>query len=238
MHIQPPPNAGTKYNLPEDVRKVANVRGEIIAWTKLDPDLESTISRYICCVSFGPFLFCPCFWPHLIIMWPCLCWAKVASENAARSQYWILTEKELRVVCLDHDTCCVAGCSKSGIKSQAIPLENITDAALDARGTGYANQCAGDVPTIYVDTASSTPGMHDAVGLGLANYEWFIQQILDHRDAVKAGGSYQGAPAAASMDRSGKSAAERIREITELRDSGVLTQAEFNKKKEEIVASI
>jgi hypothetical protein len=57
-------------------------------------------------------------------------------------------------------------------------------------GTGSTtNQCAGgDVPTIYVDTASSTHGMHSVVGIGLANYEWFIQQIIDHQDDVKAGG--------------------------------------------------
>jgi hypothetical protein len=57
----------TKHNLPEHVRQVAGLRGEVITWTQIDPDLEKKLGRYACCRSFGPLVALPCFWPHLLI---------------------------------------------------------------------------------------------------------------------------------------------------------------------------
>ena len=237
----------TKHNLPEHVRQVAGLRGEVITWTQIDPNLENKVGRYACCRSFGFFVFLPCFWPHLLIIWPCLWSAAAKVENAARSQYWILTEQELRIVSLDHDVCCIAGCIKSGVTCKAIPLENITDAGLAAIGTGCINTCAVDLPTIYVDTASS--GMtangvgHEATGLALANYESFIRHILDGRDACKTG--QRSGPAAMSMQRvdntgyvGDKSSAGRIADIKELHEAGILSQQEYDQKRKEIISSM
>lgn len=163
MTIVRPTNAGTKYNLPEQVRNVANARSEILAWTALDPALEDELDRYLCCRSFGVFAVLPCFWPHLLILWPCLCSAKIVAQRAARSQYWILTEQELRIVTLDYDACCCPGVSRTGNVNKTIPLENITDAGLDARGSGMMNQCGtrshcvvclGSMITVIVANAS------------------------------------------------------------------------------------
>lgn len=116
------------------------------------------------------------------------------------------------------------------------------------------------MPTIYVDTASSgnvvgaKSGIaHEAVGLGLANYDWFIHEILNQRDIVKNGGLIArsqalAAPVTVIMDSRGggggaggngnRSAADRIKEISELRDQGVLTETEFQKKRQDIIDSI
>jgi hypothetical protein len=237
----------TKHNLPEHVRQCAGLRGEVITWTQIDPDLEHKVGRYACCRSFGPLVILPCFWPHLLVLWPCLWCAATKVENAARSQYWILTEQELRIVSLDHDSCCIPGCVNSGVTCKAIPLENITDAGLDAIGTGCINSCAVDLPTIYVDTASSgntANGVgHEATGLALANYESFIRQILDGRDAYKTGN--RSGPAAMSMQRvdnagyvGDKSPAERIADIKELHESGILSQQEYDQKRKDIISSM
>jgi hypothetical protein len=232
----------TKHNLPEHVRQVAGLRGEVITWTKIDPDLENQLERYACCRTFGPLLVLPCFWPHLLIIWPCL-WSTAANiENTALSQYWILTEQELRIVSLDHDSCCIPGSAKSGVTCKTIPLENITDAGIDAIGKGCLNKCAADLPTIYVDTASATVG-HEATGLALANYEYFIRQILDSRDAYKA--AQRSGPSTMSMVRAdnvgyadGKLPAERIANITELLNTGILSQQEYDQKRKEIISSM
>jgi hypothetical protein len=140
-------------------------------------------------------------------------------------------------------------CVKSGVNCKAVPLEKITDAGLDAIGTGFINTCAVDLPTIYVDTASSGSTAssvgHEATGLALANYESFIRQILDGRDACKAG--QRSGPAAMSMQRVGttgyvgdKSSAERIADINELYESGIgiLSQQEYDQKRKEIISSM
>jgi hypothetical protein len=219
---------GTKHDLPEHVRQVAGLRGEVIAWTQLDPDLEPKIGRYACLRTFGPLLCLPPFWIYLLFIWPCLCGLAKKEANAARSQYWIITEQELRIVSLDHDACCIPGTIKFGVNVKTVPLENITVAGLDAIGTGCMNKCAVDLPTIYIDTASQNGKGHEATGLALANYESFVRQILDSRDAYKAG--HRSAPTAMSMqgvgdigNTSGKSSAERIAESAQLRDAGVLS---------------
>jgi hypothetical protein len=53
--------------------------------------------------------------------------------------------------------------------------------------------------------------------------------------------SSAGVPAVAAtlvMDRGNRSAADRIREITELRESGLVTNEQFEKKRQEIIDSI
>jgi hypothetical protein len=146
-----------------------------------------------------------------------------------------LAEQELKVVSLDHDICCHY---RSGDTVKTIPLENITDCGLDARGSGVGNNCTGDLSVIYVDTASSggkNGTSHEAMGLGLQNVEWFLQEVMNRRDVVK------GAPVAQSMLRApgdSKSTEVRIAEIQNLRDKGIITAEEYDTKRQEIIATI
>ena len=70
---------------------------------------------------------------------------------------------------------------------------------------------------------------------------------MNQRNIVKGGQGgmgmnmgMQSPPMAASMSRPGtdKSAQERIAEITHLKDQGLITQQEFDQKRQEIIASI
>jgi hypothetical protein len=233
-------------SLPDDIRAIANLRHRVVAWTTLDPNHESEVDGYVCGRTFGMLAILPCFWPHLLLCLPCLCAAKVNSVNTIRGQYWILTETELKVIVTRHNAGCIPGCCEVGDMVQTIPLENITDCGVSGRATGLVNRCAGSLPEIYVDTASVTQGkIHEATGIALAQHELFVQAILNQRDVVKgcAVGSPNAMVAATAvypeMERGAeRPTADRIKEITTLYESGVLTKDEFDKKRQEIIDSI
>ena len=158
-------------------------------------------------------------------------------ENAARSQYWVLTQDELKVVSLDHDAFCCTGCSRTGDKVQSIPLENITDCGKDNRGNGWWNNLAGDLPSIYIDTASQK---HEAVGYALKDYDWIVTSILSQRDALKAGRLAPVAPVGQIIAVRGdaKTVKERLAELQNLLDSGVISDQEYAQKREDILRSL
>jgi hypothetical protein len=109
-------------------------------------------------------------------------------------------------------------------------LENITDCGVIGRAHGLANR---SLPGIYVDTASGGQGRaREATGIALAGQERFMQVILDQRDTVK--GRAVRTPVVTAMvaypvmERGAeRPTAERIKEITALYESGVLTKDEF-----------
>ncbi|MGH3053977.1 MAG: hypothetical protein ACRDL7_03250 [Gaiellaceae bacterium] len=191
--IPTPIDAGHRQNLPKDlpkdVRTIAGLRDEVVAWTCLDPALDKTLDKYAFWCTFGRRMAHPLRWPALIVRWPRLLSKRASLAGEARNTYFILTTKELKVVTLEYDRGCVGGWVRSGVVNRTIPLENITHAGSDARGTGWANNRKGDMPTIYFDTASAVAvrgvKQHDVVGLGLKDSEWFVDQVLIQRDAVK-----------------------------------------------------
>ena len=168
-----------------------------------------------------------------------------AMENSIRSQYWVLTQDELKVVSLDHDASCIEGCSRTGDKVQSIPLENITDCGKDNRGNGCCNNLTGDLPTIYIDTASSGASSgnsqnHEAVGIALKDYEWMVTSILSQRDTAKRGHIAPVAPVGQAISARGdaKTAKERLAELQNLLDGGLISDQEYAQKREEILKSI
>jgi hypothetical protein len=250
-----PEGIGTDRDLPPEIREIAGLRSDVIAWTALDPQYESDLCRSTCCAISFPFLVVPCLWPHGIIFSPCLCAAAYSSQNRMKSQYWILTGTELKVVIKSYEVC-LPGCCRTGSLVKSIPLENITDCAVQSPGTGCGAASTGPLPSMYVDTASSGKGSdggqrHEAIGYGLAGYSWFISEVLHRRDIVKGRSappvdSYNtnGAEVVTAipvMDR-GSSANDsveaRIQKITKLHEDGLLTTEEYTKKRQEIIDSI
>lgn len=171
---------GTPASLPEHVREIIQPRSAVIAWTTVDP--SHNLGRYFCVRGYREFA-CPCFWPHLLILWPCL-WADTTTAmNKAKAQFWVLEDNDLKVVTTSHDTCCISGARRSENTVKTIPLSKITYCdEFTTSGRGCFDQAAGDIPTIYVDTADDK-----ATGLGLHNYREFIDKVMHQRDqGVKA----------------------------------------------------
>lgn len=236
-----PHDVGTKYNLPEEIRRIANLRSEVVAWTTLDEKHIGSLRETVFCMSLAPFLVLPCFWPHACLLSPCIAGGAIVQANNIEATYWILTETELRIVTKDHDQLCCPGLLKSGNITKAIPLENITDASVDQKGMGCIQKKIGDFSYVHVDTPSSSgKSGHEATGVALKHPEWFVRELLDRRDLVKGIG-----PQANTMDRMSvearggdKDAASRIKELTELRDQGLITSDEYETKRKQIVSSI
>jgi hypothetical protein len=191
------------HSLPDELKDVVSLRHPLIAWTNMNPTLHrNQIQRHVGCSAFGPLLFLPCFWPHFIVLSPCLLLSNVMTTNIACRTYWVLTTQELMVVVLDHNRCCcINDCYRTGIYIKTIPLETIVDVGLLPRG-GCTGKCLGgsctgskDIHTIYVETNTIQVHHHrnsrqslsplSITGIGLQHHQWFIQRILYARDAMK-----------------------------------------------------
>ena len=224
-----PSNVGTSRNLPEDIR--SRLGGStVVAWTTLDEAYEAILGQMTCCITCGPFLVLPCNWPFLILCSPCLFLIKTGTETTIRNTYWILTEQDVKIFVRHASYAC--GCYNSGDSLKSIPLTQITDCGIQAPGQG----CCGvqSIPTIYIDTPSVREGQtHEAVGCGLAGYDWFVSAILQQRDQGRV-------PVNAPIERGGDPDAveRRLQQVTQLWERGVLTKEEYEKKRQEILASI
>jgi hypothetical protein len=197
---------GTKFNLPQDVRETADLRSEVIAWTTLDPELSDDIATYLCINTVGASIALPCFWPLIAMGSPCLCAHFMSAENELRSQYWILTEFELKIVSLSYSVFTLPGVGyESGTAVRTIPLECIVDCCVVDRGRGYLNLFVAALPEIIVETASVVNGR--TTGVALVDYERFIREILNQRDIVLCRGRKEGdVNLAPTMERGSRSA--------------------------------
>jgi hypothetical protein len=219
---------GDPANLPAHIVEVAGLRDEVIAWTYFDPAYYGKISPI---VRRNTCLFLLC--PHLLPLYlPCIFWECVVDETKARSTHWILTKQELKIVILDYSVCCCT----SGVEVKTIPLESISTVASYTR--------CGSVPSTVVTIAGTEPIHRRLIGsFGLMDHEWFIQEVLNARDASKGGVAEAVAcndgVCSQSMERDDNpTSAQRLRQIIELRDEGLLTCEEYDKKRQEIMSSL
>ena len=250
---------GTDHTLPSRVRDAANIRSNaaVLAWTTVDPTHDLACNAFGS--TFGKFLFLPCFWPHMVLLSPCLCLQMYVNVSQMKNQYWILTEYELKVVEMEYDyICCCPGVFTSGISVQTIPLENITDCGLKIQGSGLCNTLGAETPTLYVDTASSSSssrpngGQHEALGIALFDSRGMMECIMSQRDKLlgrkrgntMGGGDWQ---AKSTYNNSGfhreigstnKSTLDRMKELNEMMSQGLVTKEEFDLKRQDILNDI
>lgn len=249
------PSYGDADSLPKDVAAVANLRHNVLAWQTIEPSNADTLMKYVCCTTAGPLIALPCFWPHLCILGigfgGCACAGARAQVEAIKHTYWVLTERDLLLVTTDHGNCfcpihgialCTPPLASSGNQVKAIPLENLTDISTDNKGRNCFQACVPDYSYMSANTASSVnvgrgqPG-NEGVLVGF-NQEFDLRgKILDQRDIVKDGPK---APVAQAVVRSddGKSAKEKIKDLKEMLDDGLISQSEFDQKKADILANM
>jgi hypothetical protein len=111
--IQPPYSSLTSSadvnnvdeDLPPAVREAIVVLRShaVVAWTKLDPALESRVLGHVLGNTLWPCLVVPCLWPFLIAAPLTVAWAKIDGQNSLKNQYWILTTAELQIVTMDYE---------------------------------------------------------------------------------------------------------------------------------------
>jgi hypothetical protein len=246
-----PTNVGGGHDIPDDICAMARLdRNDVIAWTTFDSEYQRRIGPITCCRAFGKFFFCPCFLPHMIVLFPCICAGKVTEERRIKNTYWVLTTSDLKVIIKNHD---LPGCYHVGDKITSIPYDAITDCTTVAPACDCFD-CCTLIPTVYVvsgrytckdDTGKSigTSPNIVAVGYGLAGYDWFVSEILSRRDILK--GNNQHEPQAmemSNMDRGTNVASEadesRIQKLKELHKLGYISTGEYEKKRQEINASL
>ena len=240
-----PPNVGTSSDLPDDLVRVAHLeRTNVVAWATVDEEFEDKIWMATCCQHFGVFFFLPCFWPHLIVLSPCLLTRKISADDTIQNTFWVLTTTEVKVIMVSHEHIC---CYTKGAQVKSIPLDSITDCGISAPDTGCGD-CVTTVPTIYIDTASSSArssndaGGHEEVGYGFSGYDWFASEICARRDKLR--GQNQHIPVAyAEMDRGDQiepvsTIEDRLQKIRDLHNGGLVTDVEYEKKRQDIIASI
>jgi hypothetical protein len=241
--IQRPPNVGTSADIPDDLLRLAHLqKDKVVAWVTIDDEFNETIGRFTCCSAFGVFLVMPCFWPHLLILWPCLLAGKLSADRIINNTYWVLTTTEIKIIVKSHKGCC----GTNGDKVKSIPLDTITDCGISAQDTA-CGKCYTGIPTIYIDTASSggDKSGHEAIGYGLSGYDWLVTEIFARRDALK-GHNHQLSlppPINAGMDRGEntkevESVKSRLEKLKDLHSLGMLSDIEYEKKRQDIIASI
>lgn len=248
-------NLDSAEALPCRVLDAANIRDpdEVLAWTTADPN--QCLGCYSFLQVFGKFLFLPCFWPHMVLLSPCLCLSFCTNWSRFLCQYWILVDYELKVVEMEYDYCCCCpGCLTSGQSVKTIPLENITDCGLQAQGSGLCNVLGAETPLLYVDTASYSPqsgqGGHEALGVGLADSEGMMDAILCQRDQIlgrsgrrsSQGLSRRATYIEARASGAGKSRQSsnksRLMELSDLRCQDLISKEEFERKRQQILDTL
>jgi hypothetical protein len=235
-----PEGIGTDGTLPPEVRDVADLRGDVIAWTAFDPQYESDLRHFTRCMSCAvPALLLPCCWPLAVFFCPFFCAAGCSHYRDLKNQYWVLTSTELKVI-----TCLTS--------VNSIPLENITDCGI--QDTGRLTECTGTLPSIYVRTRSGqdSHALLQYDGYCLTGYIWFISEVRRRRDIVKSSlppplSGYVDDPdvevvtAIPVMDRGSSvndSVEARLQKIAKLHEDGIVTTEEYAKKRQEIIDSI
>jgi hypothetical protein len=250
-----PANVGTYLNIPDDLCTIARLnRNDVVAWTTVDQKYYDSIEEVACNKTFGmaifPCLF-PCLWPFMIVSLPCLLNSKIDVERTIENTYWVMTETDLKVIVKNYDGGCLPGCYHVGDRIKSIPYDTITDCGISAPSSGCVSASA-TIPTVYVDTASSSGTSstehngpeHEAVGYGLKGYNWFVAEILFLRDGLKNFDRKQlQGMSMSNMDRgstniANESVESRIQKIKELHKSDIITTEEYEKKRQEIIASI
>jgi hypothetical protein len=249
-----PQNVGTNFNLPDEIRDIAGIHAatNVVAWTTFDEEFDHTLdpSMLRCrLVKLG--LLIPCICPFMVLMSPCIPSLIIDKVHSIRHTYWILTDRDVKIVVQAIESCCDGRWNHT----QSISLKDITDCRITEHSPpgGCCSLLKNGLPFLYIDTVASRSKeqpTHEAVGKGLVGYSRFRTEILYRRDLVlgsptvptMAEATIAVAEPETRMDRgttiSSESVIRRMQIITDLHQRGIMTKAEYEMKRHEIFALI
>lgn len=239
--------------LPADFAPIVQraARSRIIDFLQPDPTWEA--EKYFLCSQVAACwpLLLPCFWPHAVIVCTlggscCLVGNAAATAGMMKSRAFVLTEREVLIIQKECSSCycCFTPCSgcTTGEIIETLPLANITDLVFQGKGSNCCVTACITPPTeVLLQTntgcgvGQGTNKMPLAAMLG-ANREAiqrFKHAVLDQRDSLTG----QVAPTPMALGAPGHMApaAQRMAQLKELQQQGLITAEEFERKRQAII---
>jgi len=218
----------------------------ILAWTQMDPMLESSLHKQLrmewtkLCLQG---LLFPC-------LFPCWAWDLCGQQTRRSEEIWVLTEESLYRVSLDTTFC---GCASTGEEVLRLPLEDLSlywckDLQVEMPEAGCLRR---KVPMMNVagHEYNSVPNQRGpfkiACGYALKDVEVFAAAILRQHYLAKAKAESMDrgqTPAAAlpvvSAERQEDAIRDRLALAEKLRSEGLITEEEYQDKRQDILASL
>lgn len=239
-------HCGDASNMPPTLQNATGnlrERHRILYWSATDP--TQPIQRGICCVQAGPLIMLPCFWPHLLILGGPFCCAAWCMKQDVLARYIVLTEATVEIIEVEHDKCCVPGCYRKGQEINSIPLDQINDIQTEGKASGCVTCCVPQFTEMRILTATNAFVGRRGQLPGLAIYahtdvQELRNRIFSQRDIVRNGGNGVATAAVVQMIErdSGQQATEKLIALKNMLDSGLITEAEHDEKKKDILKSM
>jgi len=195
---------------------------------------------------------CPLFWPHLIIMSPCLAAQYFVAKAVAESLVYVLTNRRL-YKSIDPKTGGAVCCSP-GQDSGEVELTSITGLGIDLPGNAFGIKCCPTKQVVLslplghalAERERVGRGSHRHLALGSKMVMYvdnpqevvsLIRSVKDAAPGVAPSIVVQAAPVQ-PMEIARDDPAEQIASLKKLLDAGALTQEEFDQKKTELLSRI
>lgn len=207
-------------------------------WYTIPDEFHEKIARQGCM----PYACCPCI---LVICWPCALCTYLSTKATLPTVAHVVTKNDIIFFAEPSGPC--PGCYSGGKDAKVTPLKLIQSVAADNAETGLLACCAGccAVPKIDItlSTMHSTGGKHPQMvndklsiytedpALGATWFREMMQNQEDHPHDVNVVTSVAGNGAAPNDD-----IPAQIHKLGTLRDQGLLTDAEYDSKKTELLA--
>jgi hypothetical protein len=233
--------------IPESITAVLEQQGlhggEVVAWWKIPTEYHKGVTLK----PILPLLVCPCFWPHAVVLSPCLCAYCFCSMKTLPTVSTILTKTHIVSTMMPTGPCAI--CGNGGLDSKMINVNTIQGVSVDNVGTCCADLQAPSA-SVTLSTMHSTGGENP----GMTNDEIQIYgsepdkiaYLMRNRAKFGVGvvEPALAAPYAAQIVRAEPPAPpagdpmQQLTQLTAMKDAGLITEEEYAKKKNDILSSM
>jgi len=245
---------GDFYHLPEDVEKAKALVGPGETVVAIWRVREEHVGDAACANNPARFFaVLPCFWPFLLIGWPCFLACHIGVKNIVKGTVYILTDKNVYRSVDDSTTVCCT----TGNDSGSIGLTDVTGVYVDQPGKVCGGECCCPVSSVSLGTPMGSPMANaggtkhtpnnkilSITGKDPDEADRLAKLIRDTKGAL--GGltpvvtsvvTTAGVPVQ-PMEIAREDPAEQILKLKGLLDAGAIDQKEFDAKKSELMGRL
>jgi hypothetical protein len=233
--------------IPENVMKWMGPNSvkpeDVIGWFTVPVEQHENIA----CQPYRQFI-CPCFWPCAVICFPCLAMQYCSVMKTLPTVTYIVTKKAVMQFKEDIGPC--ANLCKGGRDNTITHFDKMQAITSDNMENGMcvcATCCAVPKVSITLSTMHSTGGKHPRMVNDMVyvfcqdpdSSAAFLRSVMDEREDIIHGiGGHQKHVIIDGGGSSTPNITDQIRALDALRDDGILTDAEFDAKKTELLAKM